>query len=186
MFHSILQALPSSSASAGANSTSVTVSSLSGPSSSQQSDRLSCCSSIGTNPGATSSSTTGNNNPQDLKSNHLSRGSPHSKSLKHPSSLSTPEAKHQQPQRNRSVPNVLEDVETMRRLEATAVEAATSAGTLKAEVDSSSTTIHKEEDLLQLKWEATMGSKFTIVVIKTFNVGQKFKKVQGKKYRENK
>ena len=52
----------------------------------------------------------------------------------------------------------------MRRLEATAVEAATSAGTLKAEVDSSSTTIHKEEDLLQLKWEATMGSKFTIVV----------------------
>ena len=61
----------------------------------------------------------------------------------------------------------------MRRLEATAVEAATSAGTLKAEVDSSSTTIHKEEDLLQLKWEATMGSKFTIVVIKTFNVGQK-------------
>ena len=42
---------------------------------------------------------------------------------------------------------------------------ATSAGTLKAEVDnSSSTTIHKEEDLLQLKWEATMGSKFTIVV----------------------
>ena len=98
MFHSILQALPSSSASAGANSTSVTVSSLSGPSSSQQSDRLSCCSSIGTNPGATSSST-GNNNPQDLKSNHLSRGSPHSKSLKHPSSLSTPEAKHQQPQR---------------------------------------------------------------------------------------
>ena len=85
--------------------------------------------------------------------------------------MSTPEAKHQQPQRNRSVPNVLEDVETMRRLEATAVEAATSAGTLKAEVDSSSTTIHKEEDLLQLKWEATMGSKFTIVVIKTHRVG---------------
>ena len=60
----------------------------------------------------------------------------------------------------------------MRRLEATAANeaTATSAGTLKAaEVDSSSTTIHKEEDLLQLKWEATMGSKFTIVVIKTYN-----------------
>lgn len=167
-----MQALPSSASAstAGANSTSVTVSSLSGPSS-QQSDRLSCCSSIGTNPGGNSSSTTtgcGNiNNPhqqqQDLKTNHLSRGSPHSKSLKQPSSLTkTPEAKQNlQPQR-RSVPNVLEDVEdtTMRcRIEAT------SAGTLKAEVDnSSSTTIHKEEDLLQLKWEATMGSKFTIVV----------------------
>ena len=33
--------------SVGANSTSVTVSSLSGPSSSQQSDRLSCSSSLG-------------------------------------------------------------------------------------------------------------------------------------------
>ena len=90
----------------------------------------------------------------DPKTNHLSRGSPHSKSLKHPSLA--PEAK--QPQR-RSVPNVLEDVETMQRLEA----ATTSAGTLKA-ADSSSTTIHKEEDQLQLKWEAVMDSKFTIVV----------------------
>ena len=57
------------------------------------------------------------------------------------------------------MPNVLEDVETMQRLEA----ATTSAGTLKA-ADSSSTTIHKEEDQLQLKWEAVMDSKFTIVV----------------------
>ena len=67
----------------------------------------------------------------------------------------------------------------MRRLEATAANeaTATSAGTLKAaEVDSSSTTIHKEEDLLQLKWEATMGSKFTIVVIKKYNYNYNLKK----------
>ena len=65
-----------------------------------------------------------------------------------------------QKQQRRSVPNVLEDVEAMQnRLE----DAATSAGTLKA-ADSSSTTIHKEEDQLQLKWETVMGSKFTIVV----------------------
>ena len=49
----------------------------------------------------------------DLRTNHLSRGSPLSKSLKHPSLAL--EDIQKQPQR-RSVPNVLEDVETMRRL----------------------------------------------------------------------
>ena len=46
-FYVFFQAPPSSMSSVGANSTSVTVSSLSGPSSSQQSDRLSCSSSLG-------------------------------------------------------------------------------------------------------------------------------------------
>ena len=113
------------SSSAGANSTSVTVSSLSRPSSSS----VTSCSSRAS----------------------LARGSPHSKSLKleePPKSLP-----------RRSVPNVLEDAASMKtKVDDLVLQQQNNVGS------STSTIVVVDKDALQLKWESTMGSKYTIVV----------------------
>ena len=116
------------SSSAGANSTSVTVSSLSRPSSSS----VTSCSSRAS----------------------LARGSPHSKSLKleePPKSLP-----------RRSVPNVLEDAASMKtKVDDLVLQQQNNVGS------STSTIVVVDKDALQLKWESTMGSKYTIVVSST-------------------
>ena len=115
------------SSSAGANSTSVTVSSLSRPSSSS----VTSCSSRAS----------------------LARGSPHSKSLKleePPKSLP-----------RRSVPNVLEEASMKTKVDDLVLQQQNNVGS------STSTIVVVDKDALQLKWESTMGSKYTIVVSST-------------------